>query len=237
MRRPKISDLIATLLFLAFVCGFALAIRKIDQEVNFAFEQIELPLKQLEKEVEELEKQQEKIHRILIQKLPVWKKIKLDTRNACDADTIRKTLKSNGFELERWANDILEKVPRICTVTKLDLVVISSAQLGFKDVATYQEIFRRTQELGFKPVPAEVAPQLRLQYPDQPENEWLHIGMKPIIASDGDPTVFDILHFDNHEHDDNSAHNPHSHSKQLCSSSVRYDVLWSPSSLWVFAKN
>lgn len=223
--------------FLACFCGgifFALAIRKIDQEVNFAFEQIKLPLKQLEKEVEELKKQQEKIHRILIQKLPVWKTIELGRIN--NLRSIREELKSKGFEIENWANDILNKTPVVQKRIRLDLVKITSVQLGFKDSVTYQEIFKRAQELDLKPVPAEAAPRLRLRYPDQPENEWLHIGMEPILDSKGDPTIFDIMHFDGHTYSD-STHSPHSHSLQLCSSSVRSDVLWSPSSKWVFAKN
>jgi hypothetical protein len=34
--------------------------------------------------------------------------------------------------------------------------------------------------------PAEVAPQLRLQYPDQPPGEFLRIAMAPIATNRGD---------------------------------------------------
>lgn len=225
MKRPSIYNFAAVLLFIAFVCGSILIIRKHEQKENFA--------KQLATVFSEKNKS-----------FPVWKTMKLGPRQ--DIDTIRKELKSNSFSIEHWANDILSKTTEtrngrenrnLGQRIRLDLVRVSAGQLGFKDVATYQEIFKRAHELGLKSLPAEAGPQLRLQYPNQQENEWLHVGMQPIIASDGDPTVFDILHFDNHTHSDNGAHNPHGHSKQLCSSSVRSDVLWSPSSRWVFAKN
>jgi hypothetical protein len=34
--------------------------------------------------------------------------------------------------------------------------------------------------------PAEVAPELRLQYPDQPIGEFLHIAMWPVVTANGD---------------------------------------------------
>ncbi|MFH1388999.1 MAG: hypothetical protein ABIG86_03200, partial [Patescibacteria group bacterium] len=32
----------------------------------------------------------------------------------------------------------------------------------------------------------------RLQYPDQPDNEWLVIAMEPLRDSDGVPSLFDV---------------------------------------------
>ncbi|MBI4090684.1 MAG: hypothetical protein HY422_01545, partial [Candidatus Komeilibacteria bacterium] len=50
------------------------------------------------------------------------------------------------------------------------------------------------RELGYELCPAEVGPQLRLQYQDQPLNEWLVIAMEAISVSDGNLLVFYVKH-------------------------------------------
>ena len=69
----------------------------------------------------------------------------------------------------------------------VNLVVLSVSELGFRDAgATTAEIYARAQQLGLELCPAEVGPQLRLQYLDQPLGEFLLIAMKPIATSGGD---------------------------------------------------
>src|SRR5262245_49441956 len=73
------------------------------------------------------------------------------------------------------------------TETQLDLVVLTAADLGFQEGYTsLAEIYRRAIELGLNLCPAEVGPQLRLQYVDQPLGEFLHIAMDPIATYHGD---------------------------------------------------
>src|SRR3989344_3774226 len=123
----------------------------------------------------------------------IWKTITLGT-GLRTADEFRGALKSNGFHIDDWGKDILGK-PAFTTApkeTEVDLVVVSVAELGFKNGATRREIYERSQELGLELCPAEVGPQLRLQYKDQPRGEWLLIGMEPITDSDGHPSVFSV---------------------------------------------
>ncbi|HBE90592.1 MAG TPA: hypothetical protein DDW41_05270 [Candidatus Andersenbacteria bacterium] len=80
--------------------------------------------------------------------------------------------------------------------TKVDLVRLSVADLGFKECARYDAICARAIEMGLELCPAEVGPQLRWQYPDQPLGEWLVIAMEAICDSDGNLRVFLVWHND-----------------------------------------
>lgn len=77
--------------------------------------------------------------------------------------------------------------------TSVKLFAVSAADLGFTtDVVTLANVYARAQELGFGLAPAEIAPQLRLQYPDQPMGEFLIIGMEPIKTWKGDPVILNV---------------------------------------------
>ncbi len=126
---------------------------------------------------------------------PVWKTIKLGT-GLKTAKDFRKALKKSGNLIGDWVDDILGKPVFTASDTEkeVDLVNVSVAELGFKDGAIRKDIYGRALELGLELCPAEVGPQLRLQYADQPKGEWLRIAMKPITDSDGDLFVFAVGH-------------------------------------------
>lgn len=95
-------------------------------------------------------------------------------------------LQSAGFRIGDWAGDIMKnKLTLAQTESELDLVVMTVADLGFKDRATRKEIYDRAIELGLRLCPAEVGPALRLTYKSQPYGELLLIGMEPIAVADG----------------------------------------------------
>lgn len=64
---------------------------------------------------------------------------------------------------------------------EIDLVVVTVAELGFSASTDVKEICIRAKELGLLLCPAEVGPQLQLQYADQTER-FLQIAMEPIRA-------------------------------------------------------
>jgi hypothetical protein len=72
------------------------------------------------------------------------------------------------------------------------LIRLSVTDLGFPQGATTDEIFNKAQELGMELCPPETGPQWRLQYQDQPMNEWVRIGMKQITDSGGYLNVFHL---------------------------------------------
>ena len=73
----------------------------------------------------------------------------------------------------------------------LDLVILSGHNLGIPtETARLADVYARAWAFGFKLAPAEVGPQLRLQYFDQPVGEVLHVGMDPLVTWSGRPVIF-----------------------------------------------
>lgn len=113
--------------------------------------------------------------------IQVWKTIKLGT-GLKTADDFRGALKAGGYQINDSANEMLGKPAFTVAAkeTEIELVKVLAKELGFKKGASRQEIYQRAQELGLKLCPNEVGPQLRLQYKNQPLNEWLLVAMEPI---------------------------------------------------------
>lgn len=124
-------------------------------------------------------------------KFQIWKTIKLGT-GLKDADAFHKALLLENFCINDWANDILDN-PSFTVATeevKVDLVKVSVGELGFRQ-GSYQQICAGAFERGLKLCPAEVGPQLRLQYKDQPNCTWIRVAMETIIGSLGRrPSIF-----------------------------------------------
>ena len=95
----------------------------------------------------------------------------------------------------------------------IEIIVLKLSDLGFPDGATTREIIGtegdtdsfghsapftagKVQQMGLCLCLAEVGPQFRLQYEDQPLHERLYVAMKPIATSDGEPRIFVLAHKD-----------------------------------------
>ncbi|MGY8664557.1 hypothetical protein Q3C01_19700 [Bradyrhizobium sp. UFLA05-109] len=77
--------------------------------------------------------------------------------------------------------------------TVVELLTVSAAELGFQgETVSMRQIYARAQQLGFELAPAEIAPQLRLQYLDQPVGEFLIIGMAPIRTWTGEAIILTV---------------------------------------------
>jgi hypothetical protein len=80
------------------------------------------------------------------------------------------------------------------TKTDVDLVVVSATDLGLTtEFVSLRDVYARAEKFGLSLAPAEVGPELRLQYLDQPIGEFLHVGMKPIMTWRGDPIIFVVV--------------------------------------------
>jgi hypothetical protein len=125
--------------------------------------------------------------------VPVWKRITVGTFP--NSFALRNALDAAGCGIGDQAEEILARPAFTVSATKADveLVAVSAAELGFQtDTASLADIFARAQQLGFGLAAAEVAPQLRLQYFDQPIGEFLLIGMEPIRTWEGEPVILNV---------------------------------------------
>jgi hypothetical protein len=119
--------------------------------------------------------------------IAVWKRVTLGTYKGVNA--VRDALDAARMRVGESADEILGRpaFPYGKTKSELDLVVLTAADLGFPAGSTpVGEIYRRAMQLGLELCPAEVGPQLRLQYANQPLGEFLHIAMQPIASWRGD---------------------------------------------------
>jgi len=124
--------------------------------------------------------------------VPVWKTITIGT--FANSFALLNALDAAGCAVGDIASQILARPAFTVSATKqaVDLVAVSAAELGFQtDVVRLADIYDRAQRLGLRLAAAEVAPQLRLQYFDQPLGEFL-IAMDPIKTWKGGPVILAV---------------------------------------------
>lgn len=108
------------------------------------------------------------------------------------ADQLISEMEAAGITISDYAKSMLknrEFVPGK-NQEEATLIRLTVADLGFKSSATTDQIYERAQILDLELCPADTGPNYRLKYRNQPLNEWIHMGMKQITDSDGDPFVF-----------------------------------------------
>jgi hypothetical protein len=122
--------------------------------------------------------------------IPIWKTIKLGTTNKWD---LLAALDAANCGVGDAAEEMFAQPQFTVSTTKLenDLVIVSVAELGM-DGAPLKAIHARARSLGFAVPAAEIGPQLRLQYIEQPLGEFLNIGMAPIKTHDDRSGIFVI---------------------------------------------
>jgi hypothetical protein len=124
--------------------------------------------------------------------VPVWRTITVGT--FANSFALLNALDAAGCGIGNSAEEILARPAFTVGTTKttVELFAVSVAELGFQtDTAPLADIYARAQQLGFGLAAAEVAPQLRLQYFDQPIGEFF-IGMEPIKTWKGEPVILAV---------------------------------------------
>ncbi|MBR0903280.1 hypothetical protein JQ588_11555 [Bradyrhizobium liaoningense] len=125
--------------------------------------------------------------------VPTWKTIAVGT--FANSMALRNALDEVGCSIGGLAAEVLARPAFTISSsrTKVELVMVSAVELGFgTDRVPLAVIYARAQQLGFELAAAEVGPQLRLQYFDQPMGEFLIVGMKPIKTWNGEQVVLNV---------------------------------------------
>src|ERR1051326_3188727 len=112
----------------------------------------------------------------------VWKQIQLGKKPSL-----------KGINVSSYAQDMLDKVSYSKKKETISLMHVKVSELEIDaKYPTITQIVEKAKELGLGLCPAEVGPQLREQYQDQPMDEWLYVGMEPITDRGGFPGVFRV---------------------------------------------
>ena len=125
--------------------------------------------------------------------VPVWKTITVGT--FADSFALSNALDAVGCGIGNLAGEILGRPSFTlgATKTSVQLFAVSAAELGFQtETASLADIYARAKQLGFGLAAAEIGPQLRLQYFDQPIGEFLIIGMEPLRTWEGEPVILTV---------------------------------------------
>ena len=128
--------------------------------------------------------------------LRIWKSIMLGINKGVDA--YREALAAERVRIGDSADEILGRPAFFYARTpkQVKLVVLSSAELGLEaDAVSHAEVYRRAKQMGLELCPAEVGPQLRLAYRNQPLGEALDIAMEPVSTYAGEPTILALVNF------------------------------------------
>jgi len=83
------------------------------------------------------------------------------------------SLSKDAVRLNQAAEDLFQDERFQPTTKELDIsiMVLSPAELGFRDGANYPQIVARAQERGLQECPLELGPYLRLQYQEATQRE------------------------------------------------------------------
>ena len=128
--------------------------------------------------------------------LRIWKSIMLGINKGVDA--YREALAAERVRIGDSADEILGRPAFFYARTpkQVELIVLSVAELGFEaDAVSHAEVYRRAKQMGLELCPAEVGPQLRLAYRNQPLGEALDIAMEPVSTYAGEPTILALVNF------------------------------------------
>jgi len=126
----------------------------------------------------------------------IWRTITLGTYKG--VDTYRDALDLARIKIGDSADEILGRpaFPYATMKTDVELVLLSTAELGVEsDETSLSDVYKRARQAGLELCPAEVGPQLRLDYRDQPLGETLDIAMEPVTGYSGDPTILTLVNW------------------------------------------
>lgn len=123
---------------------------------------------------------------------PIWRTITIGERSIAE---LRRDFDREKINFSIYAYAMFRELPD-SEREKIDLVKIKIKDLGFKKFPTTRALFTRAKKMKLSLCPAEVGMVLRLDYMNQPMDDWFYIGMKPILGENNILRVFHIARSD-----------------------------------------
>ena len=110
-----------------------------------------------------------------------------------------------------WSRQALgnQDFPVVAEEITVDIVVVSMLEMGFteSELATLDTIYDRAKQMGLETCPVETAPQLRLQFLDQPDYTIearlgaFFVASEPfVLTREGLPKIFSVARDDKYSH-------------------------------------
>ena len=117
---------------------------------------------------------------------PKWKLI--DAFHYKTGKELLDDLKSNGYRISAWIEDIVDRPTFGINNCKLPIKLsrVKVGALGFSGPAELQHIYGSFMKLGFSCVPPDVALVTRFHYEEQPTREWLRFAVPVGSMTDSD---------------------------------------------------
>lgn len=117
--------------------------------------------------------------------------ITIQLGNYPTTDALRKALIDNGHRASDGSISVIKLMPFRPEQMVINLVICRVKDLVPNWVEVRRpELFEKALEAGLRLCPAEVGPQLCLQYPNQPDKESVIIAMEPVVNYQGIPMLF-----------------------------------------------
>ncbi len=121
---------------------------------------------------------------------PVWKRVRLETRNGFLADFAQAGVRVGGC----MKSVLEEHKPLVFGAEQgVDLSVVDLSQLGFKEGVNLADITKVADGFGLGLCSVAIGPCLRLQYTDQPDDESVKMIVKPSFESTPIELLFHVF--------------------------------------------
>lgn len=119
-----------------------------------------------------------------------WKTVDIGIFHS--AKGARDAILDAGMVIDPDADDLLGKIQFLRSRVRTELVVLSPSELGFREGGSHDQICLVAQTFGFGLCPAEVGVALRLEYLEQPDQDWVFLGMETAYNKDKNPITLSI---------------------------------------------
>ena len=125
----------------------------------------------------------------------IWRTTTLGAYKGVDA--YRSALDAAKIKIGDAAEEVLGRpaFPYGRTKTDVQLTLVWASELGVESESALAAVYNRARQLGLVLCPAEIGPQLRLDYRDQPVGEALDIAMEPVATYSGALTILALVNF------------------------------------------